>query len=78
METRSYCLGDGRGKVDPRLVNVVRYRLGRKESHSMVAGILEEFLAPAPPAPAASAETQPGQEEGEEKESTDLEGDVRE
>lgn len=68
----SYCLGDGRGKVDPRLASVVRYRIGRKESHSMAAGVLEEFLtpAPSPPAPPATAETKPEQEEGEEKEST--------
>ena len=59
--TRSYCLGDGRGKVDPRLANVVRYRIGRKESHSMAAGVLEEFLTPASP---ATAETKPEQEEG--------------
>eukprot|EP00903_Cladosiphon_okamuranus_P008723 g8355.t1 len=58
-ELLTYCLGDGRGKVDPRLADVVRYRLGRKESHSMAAGILEEFLTPAPPAPPATVETKP-------------------
>ncbi len=60
----SFCLGDGRGKVDPRLAEVVRYRLGRKESHSMAAGLLEEFLAPAAPIP-APAKT-PGQEQEKE------------
>lgn len=60
----SFCLGDGRGKVDPRLAEVVRYRLGRKESHSMAAGVLEEFLSPTPPA--APAKT-PDQEQGEEQ-----------
>lgn len=44
-------MGDGRGKVDSRLADVVRYRIGRKESHSTAVGILEEFLAPPPSAP---------------------------
>eukprot|EP00752_Nemacystus_decipiens_P006521 g5872.t1 len=76
-ELLRYCLGDGRGKVDPRLANVVRYRIGRKESHSIAAGVLEEFLAPAPPpppAPPAKAETKPEHEGGEEKDGATKEG----
>ncbi|CAM9302999.1 unnamed protein product [Ectocarpus sp. 4 AP-2014] len=69
-ELLSYCLGNGRGKVDPRLADVVRYRLGRKEAHSTAAGILEEFTAPAPPAlstPPAGDATDPPQEAQEEE-----------
>lgn len=78
-ETGSYCVGDGRGKVDPRLANVVRYRLGRKESHAMAAGVLEEFISPAPappapPAPPATATEAAEQVQGGEKENTAEEG----
>lgn len=69
-QTISYCLGNGRGKVDPRLADVVRYRLGRKEAHSTAAGILEEFTAPAPPAPStppAGDSTSPPEEATEEE-----------
>lgn len=59
-------MGDGRGKVDPRLADVVRYRLSRKESHSAAVGILEEFLMPPPPAPATK--NQEDEEEKEERE----------
>ena len=51
--------------MDPRLAEVVRYRLGRKESHSTAASVLEEFLSPTPPAPAKTPE--PGQGQGEEE-----------
>lgn len=71
LKTSSYCLGNGRGKVDPRLADVVRYRLGRKEAHSTAAGILEEFTAPAPPAPStppAGDATDPTPEEAQEEE----------
>lgn len=37
--------------VDQRLADVVRYRMGRKEAHTMAAGILEEYLNPRPPPP---------------------------
>lgn len=59
-------MGDGRGKVDPRLADVVRYRLGRKESHSVAAGIIEEFLTPLPPPPAPAVINPEDKEQEEE------------
>lgn len=49
-----YCLGEGRGKVDQRLADVVRYRIGRKEAHTLAVHIVEAFLAPPPPPPPPS------------------------
>lgn len=77
----SYCLGDGRGKVDPRLADVVRYRLSRKEAHSAAVDILEEFLTPPPPAPPAPATINSGEDkeqeekEDEEEDEDDIEED---
>lgn len=63
--------------MDPRLVDVVRYRLSRKESHSAAVGILEEFLTPEPPASPAPATINPdgGGEEEKEEEEEDKEED---
>ncbi|CAM9247000.1 unnamed protein product [Pylaiella littoralis] len=66
-ELLSYCLGDGRGKVDPRLADVVRYRLSRKEAHSAAVDILEEFLTPPPPAPPAPATINSGEDKDQEE-----------
>lgn len=35
--------------MDPRLTEVVRYRIGKKEAHSLVVAVLEEYLNPPPP-----------------------------
>ncbi|CAN0415310.1 unnamed protein product [Ascophyllum nodosum] len=44
-ELLAYCVGEGEGKVDQRLADVVRYRVGRKEAHSMAVDILEEYIS---------------------------------
>lgn len=54
------------------MADVVRYRLGRKESHSTAAGILEEFLTPASPTPPATKT--PEQVKGGKDEGTSEEG----
>ncbi|CAN0109833.1 unnamed protein product [Discosporangium mesarthrocarpum] len=42
----SYCQGEGRGKVDMRLEDVVAYRAGRKGAHRLAMDMLDEFLGP--------------------------------
>lgn len=49
--------------MDQRLADVVRYRMGRKEAHTMAAGILEEYLNPRPPPPTPMEESETGDEE---------------
>ena len=62
LNLNRYCLGDGKGKVDQRLADVVRYRLARKETHSLAVDILEEYLAPPPAPPVVQDTAEDGQE----------------
>lgn len=58
--------------MDPRLADVVRYRLARKEAHSLAVDILEEYLAPLPPPPVVENAAEDGRGEAE---STPVESD---
>ena len=49
--------------MDLRLADVVRYRLARKEAHSLAVDILEEYLAPPPAPPVIEDAAEHGREE---------------
>lgn len=53
--------------MDQRLADVVRYRLARKEAHSLAVDILEEYLAPPPPPPPAPLVVEHAAEDGREE-----------
>lgn len=39
-------MNEGKEQVDPRLADVVRYRIGRKQAHTLAKRILEEYTSP--------------------------------